>query len=152
MNAESASSPSSPDRYSRRHARLTEAIIAAFYDVCNELGGGFLESVYKEALAVTMTECGLRFEREPRILVYFRGHPVGTFRPDFIVEGAVIIEAKAARAIDPAHEAQLLNYLSATDKEIGLLLNFGAKAQFKRFAFSNDRKRRPLGPSVTRAP
>ena len=128
-------------RFNGQHARVTDAILAAFFDVCNELGAGFLESVYREALAVAMRRGRLRFEREPLVTVHFRGEPVGRFKPDFVVEGVVIIEVKAARSIEPAFEAQLLNYLSSTDKEVGLLLNFGPRAQFKRFAFSNDRKR-----------
>ena len=143
MNAETAGSeePLGEDRYSRRHARVTDAILSCFFDVCNELGAGFLESVYREALSVAFRRAQLRFEREPLLSVHFRGELVGRFKPDFVVEGAVMIEVKAARSIDPAHEAQLLNYLSSTEKEIGLLLNFGPRAQFKRFAFSNSRKR-----------
>jgi GxxExxY protein len=135
------------ERFGGLHAKVTDAILACFFDVYNELGAGFLESVYREALAVAFRHAGVDFEREPPLLVCFRGEPVGRFRPDFVVEGVVMVEVKAMRAFDPAHDAQLLNYLSCTDKEVGLLLNFGPRAQFKRLAFSNARKRRPHGPS-----
>src|SRR5271168_641817 len=113
-----------------KHHELTEKIIGVFYDVYNELGHGFLESVYEQALAVAFLEAGLKVERQVAVPVWFRGKSVGDFRADMVVEGKVLIELKAARTIESAHEKQLLNYLRATEIEVGLLLNFGAKAQF----------------------
>jgi GxxExxY protein len=123
-----------------KHRELTEKIIGVFYDVYNELGHGFLESVYEEAMAIALGQAGIQVERQVPLKVIFRGMVVGDFRADVIVEGAVILELKAASGIDPAHEAQLLNYLRATEIEVGLLLNFGPRPQFKRLAFENSRK------------
>jgi GxxExxY protein len=133
------------------HAELTSRVIGAFYEVYNELGHGFLESVYRDAMALVLTAVGLRVDSEKPISVWFRGQVVGTFYADLIVESAVIVEAKGIRALDSAHEAQLLNYLRATDVEVGLLLNFGPKPQVKRFVFDNERKRRTEG-SATATP
>ena len=124
-----------------KHQELTRKIIGVFYDVYNELGHGFLESVYQAAMLIALSEAGLRVETQVPIAVYFRGNRVGDFRADLMVESAVLLELKAARAPDPSHEAQLLNYLRATEIEVGLLLNFGVKPEFKRLAFDNERKR-----------
>jgi GxxExxY protein len=123
-----------------KHEELTRTIIGVFFDVYNELGHGFLESVYRRSLAIALAEAGLRVETEVAIPVWFRGRQVGEFWADLVVEGVIILELKAARALDPAHEAQLLHYLRATEIEVGLLLNFGAKPDFKRLAFDNARK------------
>jgi hypothetical protein len=98
-----------------KHEQLTGKIIEVFYEVYNELGHGFLESVYETSMRLA-------------------------FEPDITVENLVILEIKAARGIDPAHEAQLLNYLRTTKIEVGLLLNFGPKPEFKRMVFDNERK------------
>ena len=123
-----------------RHSSTTELIIGAFYEVYNELGHGFLESVYREAMACELTSKGLRAEREKTVKVQFRNHVVGVFRTDLVVDSAVIVELKCARNIDKMHEAQLLNYLKATDYEVGLLLNFGYRPQFRRLFMSNLQK------------
>lgn len=123
-----------------KHGHISEAIIGAFYEVYNELGHGFLESVYREALACDLTSKGLRIEREKMVRVQFRNQTVGVFRTDLVVEDAVIVELKCARTIDRMHEAQLLNYLKATDYEVGLLLNFGYRPQFRRMFLSNLQK------------
>ncbi len=109
------------------HSRVTEKILGAFFDVYNELGFGFLESVYVESLAIDLRAQGLQVDREMSVPVWFRNQLVGTFRADLVVERVVIVELKAARALDPSHEAQLLNYLRATEIEVGLLLNFGPR-------------------------
>jgi GxxExxY protein len=127
-----------------KHRELTQRIIGVFYEVYNELGHGFLESVYENAMAIALREAGLAAFQQAPVTVRFRGEIVGDFRADLLVDAAVIVELKAVSAIDPAHEAQLLNYLRATDIEVGLLLNFGPKPQFRRLAFSNERKGRPL--------
>jgi GxxExxY protein len=124
-----------------KHEELTGKIIDVFYDVYNELGHGFLESVYENSMRLALTESRLLLPDKQPLLVHFRGVVVGTFEPDIIVEERVILELKSARAIDPAHEAQLLNYLRATTVEVGLLLNFGPKPEFKRMVFDNSRKR-----------
>ena len=119
---------------------LTEKIIAVFFEVYNELGHGFLESVYQRSLLVALGETGLTVHSPIDIPVWFRGHQVGCFEGDILVEKCVLLELKAARALDSSHKAQLLNYLRATDIEIGLLLNFGLKPEFKRLIYDNPRK------------
>ncbi|MGA8836183.1 MAG: GxxExxY protein [Candidatus Sulfotelmatobacter sp.] len=124
-----------------KHSELTEKIIGVFYDVYNELGHGFLESTYAEALVVALQESGLRAAREVPVPVWFRGRKVGQYYADLIVEDVVLLELKAARTLESAHEAQLLHYLRATEVEVGLLLNFGLRPQFRRLLFDNERKR-----------
>ena len=123
-----------------KHGEITQKIIRVFYDVYNELGHGFLESVYEKSLEVALNGVGLKVCRQIEIPVWFRGHRVGNFDADMLVENCVMLELKAARALDSAHEAQLLNYLRATEIEVGLLLNFGLKPEFKRLIFDNPRK------------
>jgi GxxExxY protein len=122
------------------HEEVTSKIINAFYKVYNKLGSGFLEKVYENALLVELIAMGLIVEQQKRVLVYYGSHPVGEYFADLIVNEAVIIEVKAAEILNPAHEAQLYNYLKATNIEVGLLLNFGAKPDFKRKYLTNDRK------------
>jgi len=126
-----------------KHSSITDAIIGAFYEVYNELGHGFLESVYREALAFVLAKRGLSVEREKTVTVKFRNTTVGVFRTDLLVDNAVIVELKCARSLDPVHEAQLLNYLKATQFEVGLLLNFGTRPQFRRMLLDNARKQAP---------
>jgi GxxExxY protein len=114
------------------HAALTERTIGAFFHVYNRLGTGFLESVYRKALARELRKRGLEAREEHPITVLYDGTPVGFFRADLFVGGAVVLEIKAAEAIARAHVTQLLNYLLASDVELGLLLNFGPTATFKR--------------------
>jgi GxxExxY protein len=124
-----------------QHGELTEKIIGVFYDVYNELGYGFLESVYEESLVIALLETCLKVERQLAIPVWFRGHQVGQFRGDILVEGRVLLELKSTRTLEAAHEAQLLHYLKSTEIEIGLLLNFGSRPQFRRLLFDNHRKK-----------
>jgi len=123
-----------------KHKEITEKILQGFYEVYNELGSGFLESVYEHALSIVLTGYGFHVERQKDISVHFRGHVVGDFRADLIVNEKVIVELKAVGNLDPVHEAQLINYLKATDIEVGLLLNFGKKPEFRRLIFDNRRK------------
>jgi GxxExxY protein len=123
------------------HFDLTEKIIRGFYEVYNELGHGFLEATYAEALALTLEDAGLTTARPVPVPVWFRGRKIGQYRAHLIVEGVVLLELKAARTLDSAHEAQLLHYLRATDVEVGLLLNFGLRPQFRRLLFDNERKK-----------
>ncbi len=115
---------------------LSDRVIGAFFDTYNELGYGFLESVYENALAVRLGECGLQVERQVPIEVRFHGQVVGQFRADMLVEGRLLIEIKAGSQIAVAHEAQLLNYLKATGIRLGLLFNFGPRPDFRRRVFS----------------
>lgn len=124
-----------------KHEQLTGKIIEVFYEVYNELGHGFLESVYEASMRLALVQAGLFVAPRKPLEVWFRGVIVGVFEPDITVENLVILELKSARVIDPAHEAQLLNYLRATEIEVGLLLNFGPKPEFKRMVFDNERKR-----------
>lgn len=112
-----------------KHAALTELITGVFFNVYNELGFGFLESVYRKALHMALVEKGLKVETEVAVPVFFRGVNVGDFRADLVVNGCILLELKTAEAIVVAHEAQLLNYLRATSLEVGLILNFGPKAR-----------------------
>jgi GxxExxY protein len=123
-----------------KHRVLTEQVIGVFYEVYNELGHGFIESVYEKAFEFALTSKGLSVRRQIEIPVWFRGQKVGDFSADMLINGCVLLELKAGRGLDAAHEAQLLNYLRATEIEIGLLFNFGLKPQFKRLAFDNRRK------------
>ena len=123
-----------------KHKEITDLILKSFYEVYNELGAGFLESVYEKAMCIVLVQYGLQAEAQKEISVYFRKHVVGEFRADIIVNDKVIVELKAVRSIDLVHEAQLINYLKATPIEVGLLLNFGNEPKFKRFAFDNRRK------------
>jgi GxxExxY protein len=131
------------------HENLTGQIIKAFYNVYNELGYGFLEKVYEKSLALELESIGLRVGRQRPINVFYLGRPVGDYYADLIVEGLVIIELKCAEALCEAHEAQLLNYLKATNVEVGLLLNFGPKPAFRRKIFTNDKKRHRERPAMT---
>ena len=123
-----------------KHQKLTYRIIGVFYEVYNELGHGFLESVYQKSLGLALQAAGFEARWPIDIPVWFRGHQVGSFEGDMLVERSVLLELKAVRALDGSHQAQLLNYLRATDIEVGLLLNFGVKPEFKRLLFDNSRK------------
>ena len=128
------------DERENLHPELTDKIISGFYDVYHELGFGFLESIYEEAMVRALRAKGLQIERQVPVPVWFRGEKIGDSRADLLVEGLVILELKAVRAIDSSHEAQTLNYLRATAVEVALILNFGSKPGIRRLVFSNDRK------------
>jgi GxxExxY protein len=119
---------------------LTRSIIGIFYEVYNELGHGFLESVYENSLAIALRDKGFEIHQQIAIPVWFRGKQVGDFDADLLVNKLILLELKTAREIDPSHLAQLLNYLKASEFEVGLVLNFGPKPEFKRVVFGNDRK------------
>ncbi|HEV7676853.1 MAG TPA: GxxExxY protein [Candidatus Angelobacter sp.] len=124
-----------------KYSELTEQIIGVFYEVYNELGFGFLEKVYEEAMALALKERSINFQRQVPIPVWFHVQTIGAYDADLVVNGVVLLELKACRALDPAHEAQLLHYLRSTEIEVGLLLNFGPRPQVKRLAFENERKK-----------
>jgi GxxExxY protein len=122
------------------HQQLTKRLIGVYYDVYNELGFGFLESVYHRALEIAFEEREIRFRSNAPIAVQYHDRNAGRFFADLLVENVVIVELKACRALDPSHEAQLLNYLRATEVEVGLLFNFGEQPAFKRMVFNSARK------------
>ncbi len=119
------------------HGELTRHIIGAFFEVYNELGYGFVESVYQRALPLALAAQGVRSEREVPLSVRFRGEVVGDYRADLVVEGKVIVESKVADKILPVHEMQLLNYLRATGITVGLVLNFGPRPTFRRLLLTS---------------
>lgn len=114
------------------HGEITEEVIKQYYHVYNTLGYGFLEKVYENSLAIALARRHIVVRQQWPITVSFEGEEVGDYFADLLVSEAVIVEVKAAEAIVPKHEAQLLNYLKATDKRVGLLLNFGPKPEFLR--------------------
>ncbi|HAB51615.1 MAG: GxxExxY protein [Ignavibacteria bacterium RIFOXYB2_FULL_35_12] len=119
---------------------LTSQIISCFYKVYNKLGFGFLEKVYENALLIELTKNELKIGRQKPINVYYDNKLVGEYFADLIVEDKVIIELKAAETLIEEHELQLINYLKATNIEVGLLLNFGRKPEIKRKIFTNDKR------------
>lgn len=123
-----------------KHEEITDKIIHAFYRVYNTLGYGFLEKVYENAMVIELRKMGLKVVQQARIVVYYEGEEVGDHNADLLVEELVIVELKAARVLEDSHEAQLLNYLKATTIEVGLLLNFGPKPQFRRKVYDNELK------------
>jgi len=129
-----------------KYAELTDKIIGIFYDVYNELGYGFLESVYEQSLMIALGEAGLMVDRQIAVPVWFRERKVGDFKADLLVQKLVLLELKCTRTLERAHEAQLLHYLRSTEIEIGLLLNFGVHPQFRRLLFDNERKKIRVNP------
>ena len=123
------------------HKDITDKIIKSFYNVYNEHGFGFLEKVYQNSLYFELIEAGLFCKKKKPIKVYYKEKFVGEYFADIIVNNFVIIELKAAEFIAEEHELQLLNYLKATEIEVGLLLNFGKNPQFKRRVFGNENKK-----------
>ena len=124
-----------------KYKEITDVIIKLFYKVYNELGVGFLEKVYQNALFIELTANGFEVEPQKQIKVYYNGRQVGDYYADIIVNDLVILELKANERLLQENEFQLINYLRATNIEVGLLLNFGVKPEVKRKAFSNDRKK-----------
>ena len=124
-----------------KHSEITDKILHAFYKVVYpQLGYGFLEKVYENALVIALTAMGLKVQQQVKIIVHFQEQVVGEYFADLLVEDVIIVELKAVSRLLLEHEAQLLNYLRATPYEVGLLLNFGPKPQFIRKAFDNSRK------------
>ena len=121
------------------HAKLTDKIISSFFKVYNTLGYGFLEKVYENALVIELKRAELNVLQQQNIKVYYENQVVGNYFADIIAD-QVILEIKSAEGLREENKAQLINYLKATDKEVGLLLNFGRTPEFKRVIFTNDRK------------
>ena len=114
------------------HRELSEQVIGLFYETYNELGFGFLESVYESAFALRLEEAGIGVRRQHPIVVRFRGHVVGEFRADLLIEEVLLVEIKSVQMLLQIHEAQLLNYLKATGIRVGLLCNFGPRPAWMR--------------------
>lgn len=127
-------------RYNMKHQALTEEIIKVFYRVYNALGYGFLEKVYENAMMIELKKEGLHAAQQSPIDVLYSEQIVGQYFADIIVDGKVIVEIKAKKQLGAEDEAQLLNYLKATDKEVGLLMNFGPKSELSRKVFNNSNK------------
>ena len=122
------------------HAEITDPIIGGFHFAYRHFGFGFLEAVYKNTLAVELGRRGLKVRREVPIEITYFGVSVGTYRVDLLVNDKIVVEIKSKNALTVADEKQLINYLKATDLEVGLLFNFGPEPKFQRIVFSNDRK------------
>ena len=119
---------------------LTGKVIKAYFNVFNKLGFGFLEKVYENALCIELLNSGIYFEKQCPIQVFYYDQKVGIYYADIIVDDQLIIEIKAAESLRDEHECQLINYLRATNIEVGLLLNFGKKPEFRRKIFINNNK------------
>ena len=122
------------------HKELSQKIIGCFYAVYNKLGYGFAEKVYENALRIELKKHGFKAIQQQKIEVFYDGEMVGDYKSDIIVNDCIILELKAAEGIVGEHETQLINYLKATEIEVGYILNFGIKAQFLRRIFTNDKK------------
>jgi GxxExxY protein len=118
-----------------KHKELSEKIIAAAYNVHNELGYGFVEKVYKNALAIELEETGMKFIVEAPLKVSYHNRIVGDYFADIIVDDKIVVEVKAVSKLEPVHEVQLVNYLKATGMNVGLLINFGQSVEIKRRIF-----------------
>ncbi len=123
------------------HQDLTEQVIKCYYKVYNTLGYGFLEKVYENAFSIEFVNSGFNIQRQKPINVFYEGLAVGDYFADIIVEDKVLIELKAVDILAPEHENQVVNYLKSTEIEVGLLLNFGKKAEIRRKIFTNDKKK-----------
>ncbi|MCG2785425.1 MAG: GxxExxY protein [Anaerolineae bacterium] len=132
--------PTQQAKFEGKHAEVTEKILRAFFDLHTELGYGFSEKVYENSLAILMQERGLKIQQQMPIHVYFHGKVVGEYIADALVNDVVVVELKAVSKLNEDHAAQLLNYLKATDYEVGLLLNFGQTAEFRRKVYDNELK------------
>ncbi len=127
-------------KFEGKYAELTDKILWAFYQVYKELGYGFSEKVYEAALEILLKELGFFVERQKDIHVYYHGQVVGVYTADLVVNEIILLELKAVSKIVDAHTAQLLNYLKATEIEVGYVLNFGPEADFRRKVYDNPRK------------
>ena len=125
------------------HGELTEQVIGAFFEVHRILRPGYHESTYAGAMALELTDRGIAFEREALLRVMYKGRVAGVYRPDFFVDGCLVVELKATRAIGDVEKGQVLHYLRATNTTVGLLLHFGPEANYFRIINSRRREERP---------
>ena len=123
-----------------KHGDITDLILRAFFEIYGELGYGFLEKVYENCMVIACRKLGLKMSPQYSVKVHFQNQIVGEHQIDILVNDLVIVELKAVRTLLEEHEAQLLNYLKATPFEVGLLLNFGPKPEYRRKILDNDRK------------
>jgi GxxExxY protein len=130
-----------PDFSKYLHSELTGGILSSASYVFEQLGFGFLEAVYENALAIRLRQDGFMVQTQVPIEVIFEQQVVGEYRADILVNDTIILEIKAVDSLHPRHEVQLVNYLRATNKEVGLLINFGNRMDVKRKIFTNDRKK-----------
>ena len=137
---EVASSAALKKPFEGKYADLSEKIIKVFYQVHSELGFGFSEKVYQKAYGIALREAGMKVDEQVSIKVYFRSQLAGEFFADMIINEIILLELKSAGSILEEHEAQLLNYLKASEIEVGYVMNFGKSASFKRKVLDNDRK------------
>lgn len=121
-----------------KYSDITKLIISAYYQVYNKLGYGFLEKVYEKAMMIELHKLKLKCESQKSLKVFYDGIVIGDYYADLVVNDCVIVELKAVEAIAPEHEVQLVNYLKASEIEVGLLLNFGREPEFKRRVFSKN--------------
>jgi GxxExxY protein len=122
------------------HKSITDVILKVYYEVYNELGCGFLEKVYQNAMYFELKSLGYKVEAQKQIKVYFKNQLVGEYYSDLLVEDKVIVELKATELLMNVHVAEIINYLKSTPIEVGILLNFGEEPEFKRIIYTNDRK------------
>jgi GxxExxY protein len=134
------------------HGDISEAILGAFFAVHSELGCGFLETVYANALGVLLREAGFRVQRESPFEIHFHGEMVGHYRADLVVQSRIVVEVKSAQSIVPQHVAQLVNYLKASRLPVGLLLNFGEKPGFRRVVWTRNHPRQSAVSASIRVP
>ena len=127
-------------KFEGKHSDLTRKILGAFFQLHKEMGFGFSEKVYQAAFAILLKELGLVVEQQKPIRVYFHNKVVGEYVADMVVNDIVLLELKAIEMLADVHSAQLLNYLKSTEIEVGLLLNFGPQAEFRRKIYDNSRK------------
>ena len=127
-------------KFEGKHSELTGKIIGCFFQVHKELGYGFSEKVYENALAIALRESGMKVDQHVHLQVCFHDQVIGDYFADMVINDVVLLELKASQRINDDHAAQLLNYLKATSIEVGLLLNFGPKAEFRRKIHDNERK------------
>lgn len=128
------------------HRDLTERIIGIYHDAHYEFGTGFLEKLCQRVMVIALTDAGLRVTEGHPFKVHFRGHVIGQIFTDIVVNEVVLVEVKSCPALEPRHRAQVINYLRASDLEVGLLLNFGPRREIERLVFSNERKERRVLP------
>ena len=127
-------------KFEGKHSELTGKILGAFFQLHKEMGFGFSEKIYQAAFAILLEELGLVVEQQKPIRVYFHNKVVGEYVADMVVNNVVLLELKAIEKLADVHSAQLLNYLKSTEIEVGLLLNFGPQAEFRRKIYDNSRK------------
>jgi len=127
-------------KFEGKHSDLTGKILGAFFQLHKEMGYGFSEKVYQASFAILLEELDLVVEQQKPIKVYFHDRVVGEYVADMVVNNAVLLELKAIERLADVHSAQLLNYLKSTEIEVGLLLNLGPQAEFRRKIYDNSHK------------